>query len=120
GDRLRSPGTIDSPLSREAAFLANNVVFALFAFVVFLGTLFPLLIEAFQDRRITVGEPYFDRLTMPIGLLLLFLMAVAPVLPWRKASSELLRERLFWPAVFGVACLAVAVALGASGWAPLV
>src|SRR5690606_1042279 len=97
GDRLRSPGTIDSPLSREAAFLANNVLFALFAFVVFLGTLFPLLIEALQDRQISVGQPYFNRLSMPIGLMLLFLMAIAPVLPWRKASTELLRERLFWP-----------------------
>jgi cytochrome c-type biogenesis protein CcmF len=119
GDRLRSPGTIDSPVSREAAFLANNVLFALFAFVVLLGTLFPLLVEVVQDRRIKVGAPYFDSLTMPIGLLLLFLMAVAPVLPWRKASTELLRDRLFWPAVCGVAALAVAIAVGATGWAPL-
>jgi len=120
GDRLRSPGTIDSPLSREAAFLANNVLFAVFAFVVLLGTLFPLLVEALENRQISVGAPYFDRMTMPIGLMLLFLMAVAPVLPWRKASTELLRERLFWPAVCGVTALAVAVAVGASGWAPLV
>ena len=120
GDRLRSPGTIDSPLSREAAFLANNVLFALFAFVVLLGTLFPLLIEVLQDRQINVGAPYFDRLTMPLGLALLFLMAVAPVLPWRKASGELLAERLFWPAVCGVVALGVAVIVGATGWAPLV
>ena len=120
GDRLRSPGTIDSPLSREAAFLANNVLFAVFAFVVLLGTLFPLLVEVLQDRQINVGAPYFDRLTMPLGLALLFLMAVAPVLPWRKASGELLAERLFWPAVCGVVALGVAVAVGATGWAPLV
>lgn len=120
GDRLRSPGTIDSAMSREAAFLANNVLFAVFAFVVLLGTLFPLLVEALQDRQISVGAPYFDRMTMPIGLMLLFLMSVAPVLPWRKASTELLRDRLFWPAVCGVGALAVAVASGATGWAPLV
>ena len=120
GDRLRSPGTIDSPLSREAAFLANNVLFALFAFVVLLGTLFPLLVEVLEDRQINVGAPYFDRLTMPLGLALLFLMAVAPVLPWRKASGELLAERLFWPAVGGVLALGVAVVAGATGWAPLV
>jgi cytochrome c-type biogenesis protein CcmF len=120
GDRLRSPGTIDSPLSREAAFLANNLLFALFAFVVLLGTLFPLLVEVLQDRQVNVGAPYFDRLTMPLGLALLFLMAVAPVLPWRKASGELLAQRLFWPAVCGVVALGVAVAVGASGWAPLV
>ena len=120
GDRLRSPGAIDSPLSREGAFLANNVLFAVFAFVVLLGTVFPLIVEAVQDRRTVVGAPYFDRLGMPIGLALLFLMAIAPVLPWRKASTELLRDRLFWPAWCGVGALAVAVAVGATGWAPLV
>ncbi len=50
GDRLRSPGRIDSPLSREAAFLGNNVLFALFAFVVLLGTVFPLLVEAINSE----------------------------------------------------------------------
>lgn len=120
GDRLRSPGAIDSPLSREGAFLANNVLFTVFAFVVLLGTIFPLLVEALQDRRTVVGAPYFDRLTMPIGLMLLFLMAVAPVLPWRKASTELLATRLFWPAWMGVGSLALAVVIGADGWAPLV
>ena len=88
GDRLRSPGSIDSPISREGAFLANNVIFTVFAFIVLLGTIFPLLVEAFQDRRTVVGAPYFDRLSMPIGLALLFLMGVAPVLPWRKASRR--------------------------------
>ncbi len=120
GDRLRSPGTIDSPLSREGAFLANNVIFTVFAFVVLLGTIFPLLIEALQDRRTVVGAPYFDRLSMPIGIALLFLMAVAPVLPWRKASTELLATRLFWPAWAGVAAIAFSVLVGADGWAPLV
>jgi cytochrome c-type biogenesis protein CcmF len=119
GDRLRSPGAIDSPLSREGAFLANNVLFTVWAFVILLGTLFPLLVEAVQDRRTLVGAPYFDRLSQPIGLVLLFLMGVAPVLPWRKASTELLRTRLFWPAWCGAAALIVAVLVGATGWAPL-
>ena len=120
GDRLRSPGAIDSPLSREGAFLANNVLFTVFAFVVLLGTIFPLLVEALDGRRTVVGAPYFDRLTMPIGLVLLFLMGVAPVLPWRKASQELLRKRLFWPAWLGAASVVLAVMVGATGWAPLV
>jgi cytochrome c-type biogenesis protein CcmF len=113
GDRLRSPGSIDSPISREGAFLANNVIFTVFAFVVLLGTVFPLIVEATQDRQIAVGQPFFDRMSTPIGLVLLFLMAVAPALPWRKASTELLRDRLFWPAWVGVGCLAVAVVAGA-------
>jgi cytochrome c-type biogenesis protein CcmF len=120
GDRLRSPGVMDSPISREGAFLANNVIFTVFAFIVLLGTVFPLLVEAFQDRRTVVGAPYFNRLSMPIGISLLFLMAVAPVLPWRKASQELLRDRLFWPAWCGAGALGVAVVVGADGWAPLI
>ncbi len=119
GDRLRSAGRIDSPLSREGAFLANNVVFAAFAFVVLLGTVFPLVIEATRGDTLSVGPPYFDRMTTPIGLTLLLLMAVAPVLPWRKASGELLRDRLWWPAWTGVASLIAAVAIGATGVASL-
>ncbi len=120
GDQLRSPGSIDSPVSREGAFLANNVLFGAFAFVVLLGTVFPLLVEAVNGDRITVGRPYFDRMTTPLGIALLFLMAIAPVLPWRKASAELLSHRLLWPAVAGTAALVVSVGLGARGLAPLV
>ena len=118
-DRLRSPGSIDSPISREGAFLANNVLFAAFAFVVLLGTVFPLVLEAANGERISIGRPYFDRMTMPIGIALLFLMAVAPVLPWRKASGELLRHRLVWPAWIGTGVVVIAVAFGARGLAPL-
>jgi cytochrome c-type biogenesis protein CcmF len=115
GDRLRSPGRIDSPVSREGAFLANNVVFAAFAFVVLLGTVFPLVVEAVNGERLSVGVPYFSRMTMPIGFAILTLMAVAPVLPWRKATGELLRERLWWPAWAGVTAVVAAVALGMTG-----
>ena len=120
GDRLRSPGAIDSPVSREGAFLANNVVFTVFAFVVLLGTVFPLIVEALQDRQIAVGQPFFDQLSMPIGIVLLFLMAIAPVLPWRKASGELLRDRLFVPAWCGAIVLALSVAVGADHPASLI
>ena len=119
GDRLRSPGRIDSPLSREGAFLANNVLFAAFAFVILLGTLFPLFVEAINGDRVSVGVPYFNRMTMPLGLTMLFLMAIAPVLPWRKASGELLRHRLIWPAWIAVGSMVIAVALGARGFAPV-
>ena len=114
GDRLRSPGAIDSPVSREGAFLANNVLFGVFTFVVLLGTVFPLLADALQNRKVKVGAPYYDRLTGPLGLCLLTLMAIAPVLPWRKASQELLRDRLFWPACCGIVALAVSVGVGAN------
>jgi cytochrome c-type biogenesis protein CcmF len=120
GDRLRSPGRIDSPISREGAFLANNVLFGAFAFVILVGTIFPLIIEALNNDRISVGTPYFNRMTIPLSLTLLFLMAVAPVLPWRKASGELLRHRLIWPAWIGAASMVLGVLLGARGVAPVV
>ncbi|HET7721590.1 MAG TPA: cytochrome c-type biogenesis CcmF C-terminal domain-containing protein, partial [Acidimicrobiales bacterium] len=120
GDRLRTPGRIDSPVSREGAFLANNLLFAGFAFVVLLGTVFPLLVEALRDEKLSVGEPYFDRMTVPIGLTLLFLMAVAPALPWRAASGEVLRRRLGVPAWAGALTMAACAVLGARGVAQLV
>ena len=114
-DELRSVGAIESPLSREGSFLANNLLFAGFAFVVLLGTMFPLLIEALNGDQLAVGSPYFDRLSQPIGLALLFVMGVSPLLPWRATSPELLSERALWPAVVGVLTLIVAVAVGAHG-----
>jgi cytochrome c-type biogenesis protein CcmF len=120
GDRLRAPGRIDSPISREGAFLANNVIFAAFAFVVLIGTISPLVIEALNNDRVSVGTPYFNRMTIPLSLTLLFLMAIAPVLPWRKASGELLRHRLIWPAWIGAATMVLGIALGARGVAPVV
>src|SRR5688572_11145877 len=120
GDRLRTPGRIDSPVSREGAFLANNLLFAGFAFVVLLGTVFPLLVEALRNEKLSVGEPYFDRMTVPIGLALLFLMAVAPALPWRAASGDVLRRRLGVPAWVGALTMAACAVLGARGVAQIV
>jgi len=120
GDRLRSPGGIDSPISREGAFLANNLLFILFAFVVLLGTVFPLLYEALNaGAQVAVGAPYFNRLVIPLGLALLFLMAVAPALPWRKATVEVMRGRLAVPAALGVAVVVACVAGGIHGLEPL-
>ena len=87
--------------------------------MVLLGTVFPLIAQAVNGQQITVGAPYFDRMTMPIVVCLLFLMAVAPVLPWRKASAELLRRRLLWPAAAAVCVLVVCVLGGVRGLNPL-
>jgi cytochrome c-type biogenesis protein CcmF len=119
GDQLRSSGSIDAPLSREASFLANNLAFGALAFVILLGTVFPLVAELWDDSRLTIGRPYFDSMARPIGLVLLFLMATAPVLPWRKASTELLSQRLLWPAVAGVLAMGLALALGGRGFYPI-
>ena len=120
GDQLHTSGAIEAPLSRGGAFLANNLLFAAFAFVVLLGTVFPLVVEALNGSSITVGGPFFDTMTMPIVLCLLFLMAVAPVLPWQRASAELLRQRLAWPAAAAALVLVVCVGAGLRGLWPLV
>jgi cytochrome c-type biogenesis protein CcmF len=119
GDQLRSTGAIDSPVSREASFLVNNLLFGGLAFVILLGTVFPLIAEAWNGSRLTIGPPYFNSMARPLGLALLFLMAAAPLLPWRKTSTELLSTRLFWPAVAAVAAMGISLVVGARGVAPV-
>ena len=120
GDRLRAPGSIDSPVSREGAFLVNNLLFAAFAAVVLLGTVFPLFVQAIDQQSLTIGRPFFDAFTVPLGIALLFFMSVAPVLPWRKAAPGVLRRRLAVPAWIAVAVLLACVAGGVRGLTPLV
>jgi cytochrome c-type biogenesis protein CcmF len=120
GDRLHSPGGIDSPVSREGAFLANNLLFVGFALIVLLGTVFPLFYEAVHNgTSVGVSSPYFNRFFVPIGLALLFLMAVAPALPWRKTTVEVMRGRLAVPAAIGVAVVVGCVLAGVRGVEPL-
>ncbi|MCB9682722.1 MAG: heme lyase CcmF/NrfE family subunit [Alphaproteobacteria bacterium] len=89
------------PLGREFAILLQNAVFTTFTFTVLLGTLYPLIAEALQDRKVSVGEPYFDRWGLPLGLLLVFLMGVGPALPWGRLSPRRAMERLLPPVVAG-------------------
>lgn len=120
GEKLHSVGSVDSPISREGTFLMNNVLFTGFALIVLLGTVFPLIYEALTNDQISVGAPYFSRMIVPLGLTLLFLMAIAPVLPWRKASGELMSKRLLLPAVVGTLSVGLAVLLGGRGLSALI
>jgi cytochrome c-type biogenesis protein CcmF len=110
-EALRGQGQIDTPLSRESAFLGNNVLLVAIASVVLVGTIYPLLAEALTDQRVSVGGPYFNRNTAPVALLLLFLMGIGPMLPWRAASPSGFARRLRGPA-WVAAAAAVAAALG--------
>jgi cytochrome c-type biogenesis protein CcmF len=109
---LRTAGNLDSPASRETVFLLNNLVFAAFTFTVLLGTLFPLVAEAARGVRVTVGEPFFNRMTLPLSVMLLFLVGVGPVLPWGRATSKHFRK-LVVPALVGLLAGTLAFALGA-------
>jgi cytochrome c-type biogenesis protein CcmF len=120
GDRLRSPGGIDAPLGREGAFLLNNLLFVGFAFVVLLGTLYPILYEAVTQQQVNVAAPFFNTVAVPVGLALLFLMAVAPALSWRKINARVLWDRLAIPAWVGVLTVVLCVAFGLRGFSPLI
>jgi cytochrome c-type biogenesis protein CcmF len=104
-DLLKGQPELDSMVSRESAFLLNNIVLVSALFTIFLGTIFPLLSEAVAGVQVSVGAPYFNSVTVPLFLLLVFLMGVGPIIAWRKASWDNLKRNFLWPAV---GCLVVA------------
>jgi cytochrome c-type biogenesis protein CcmF len=110
--RLRAPGQIDAVVSREATFVGNNLVLLTLTFVVLLGTVFPLAVEATSGRQVTVGGPYFRRTTVPLLLLLLFLAGVGPLLPWRGGPAGRLGRRLRVPMAAGAAVVCVLALAG--------
>src|SRR6266511_1375075 len=112
--RLADTGAIGAPLSREAIFLFQNVLFVAATLTVLLGTLYPLVVEAISGAQLSIGSPYFDRVEVPIALALLFLMGIGPQLPWHGASRATLERQFTAPivAAAGGALLAVATGLG--------
>jgi cytochrome c-type biogenesis protein CcmF len=96
-DRLRSQPEIDSMVSRESAFVLTNIVLASATFTVLLGTIFPLVAEAVTGVKLSVGAPYFSKVTVPLFLAMLLMMAVGPLIAWRKASLDNLRRNFLWP-----------------------
>src|SRR5713101_424709 len=100
--QLRTPAEFESYLSREAAFLFNNLVLVGIAFAVFWGTLFPVLSEAVRGVKITVGPPFFDKVNGPLALALIFLMGMGPLIAWRRSSLDTLAKTFAAPAIFGL------------------
>jgi len=97
-DQLKGQPELDSMVSRESAFLLNNIVLVSALFTIFLGTIFPLLSEAVAGVQVSVGAPYFNSVIVPLFLLLVFLMGVGPIIAWRKASWDNLKRNFLWPA----------------------
>jgi len=112
-DLLKEQPELDSMVSRESAFLLNNIVLVSALFTIFLGTIFPLISEAVAGVQVSVGAPYFNSVTVPLFLLLVFLMGVGPMIAWRRASWDNLRRNFLWPAVgalaFGLALFVLKV-----------
>ncbi len=111
-DYLRSDNQLDSMVSRESSFLFNNLILLVACVAVLAGTLFPVLSEAVQGSKISVGPPFFNKVNIPIGLFLLFLTGVGPLLAWRRTSLESLKRNFGWPLVGGLAAGAIAFPLG--------
>jgi cytochrome c-type biogenesis protein CcmF len=111
-DRLRAQGELDSIVSRESAFLLNNLFLVAATFTVFFGTIFPLLSEAVKGVKVSVGAPFFNLVNIPIFLALIFLMGIGPLIAWRRASAENLRRNFLKPVVAGIVAAAVFRALG--------
>jgi cytochrome c-type biogenesis protein CcmF len=111
-DYLKSENQLDAIVSRESSFLFNNLVLLVACIAVLSGTLFPVFSEWFTGDRISVGAPFFNKVNIPLGLLLLFLTGVGPLLAWRKTSTESLKRNFGWPLAIGVFGGAIAFALG--------
>ncbi len=111
-DTLGAQGELDSVVSRESAFLLNNVLLVAATFTVFFGTVFPLLSEAVRDVKVSVGAPFFNQVNVPLFLSLIFLMGVGPLIAWRRASVENLKRNFLGPVIVGVVAAGVLRLLG--------
>ena len=117
---LEAKAELESMVSREAAFLYNNLVLVGIAFAVLWGTLFPILSEWVRGTKITVGPPFFNTVNIPLGLLLLALTGVGPLIAWRKASTSNLRRQFTVPVAFALAMLVLLLVLGMRNFHALV
>jgi len=119
-DLVSSSPRLESYASREGTFLINNLLLSVYAFIVLIGTTYPLILEAFTRTQVGVGEPFFNRLAVPLSFLLLLVMGFGPVTPWRISEPGLIWRRTRNPAVIGLAAgLLTALAVTRNGWVVL-
>jgi cytochrome c-type biogenesis protein CcmF len=119
GPLLVAETELETVVSREGAILVNNLVFVAITFTVLLGTLFPLVTEALQHKRISVGEPYFNTMALPGGLLMLFTMGVGPMLPWGRADGATVIRQFLIPTGISLVVVAACFIGGYRGFMPL-
>jgi cytochrome c-type biogenesis protein CcmF len=117
-DHLRSEHKLESLISRESSFLFNNLLFVLLCFTVLWGTWFPKISELVQGHKETVTGVFYNRVAIPVALLLLILTAVGPLLAWRKTSFDSLKRNFMWPAIGAVAVMAFLMITPASWGSP--
>jgi cytochrome c-type biogenesis protein CcmF len=111
-ESLRSANRFDSLLSRESAFLANNVLFAAAALTVLWGTIYPVVAEVVTGTRLSVGPPFFNSVFVPIGLALILLTGIGPLLSWRRTSNKAFLRIVRVPLASGAAMVVVLALTG--------
>ena len=117
---LKGSRPLESMLSREAAFLANNLLLLGVAFVTLWGVVFPLISQLFRGVTVTVGEPFYNQVNGPLLLVLILLMGVGPLLPWRSASWRSIRRALQLPAGATIVVVVSLLLLGVHKPYPLI
>lgn len=115
-EELKSDNTLKSYFSKESAFLFNNVALLISAFTVLWGTMFPTLSEWITGDRITVGQPFFNRIMAPVALVLIFLMGVGPMISWKSTTLRNLKSNLMWPFLGGIVGGVVIYFAGVTHW----
>jgi cytochrome c-type biogenesis protein CcmF len=115
-DHLRVEHRLESLVSRESSFLFNNLLLLTACFTILWGTLFPILSEAIEGSKVTVGAPFYNRVGLPVGLLLLFLTGIGPLLAWRSTSLRSVRRNFVLPVSTGVAAAIILMIAGVRPW----
>jgi cytochrome c-type biogenesis protein CcmF len=118
-DHLKTEHRMEGMLSRESSFLFNNVLLLVACFTVLWGTLFPILSEWVQGTKVTVGPPFFNRVMVPVALLLLLLTGVGPLLAWRNTSLGSLKRNFTVPLVASLVVGVIIIPFGVRPWASI-
>lgn len=98
---LKPESSFQSFFSRETAFLFNNLIFLSICFATFWGVMFPVISEAVKGEQSVVGPPFFNKVNVPLFLILLFLMGVGPLIAWKRTSFKTIKHLFFWPFIGG-------------------
>jgi cytochrome c-type biogenesis protein CcmF len=111
--KLISVKKIESLLSRDFSFFLVNIIFVVLLGAILLGTLYPAFTELFIGEQITLGEPYFNRISVPIGIFLLLLVATCPIFSWKQTSSKNIIKKSLYPFVVSIFFVIILFVLGA-------
>lgn len=109
---LKQGNEFEAILSKESSFLLNNLLFVAAAFAIFWGTVFPIVSEGFTGSKGTVGPPFFNAITAPLGLAIVLLMGICPLIAWRKTTPLTLMKNFIIPIGVGSLTLIVFIFRG--------